>query len=157
MLHTLMIWPLALTNLQCPCLELISNELSGWIFCCVRSAISNPFPTALKTRDAFQVWPVHVTGYIPHSPHTVEIPRALPALQRGTRSGSPTARCCCVGLGSRCCTTGHKTKHAPQKRLEEKWWKGQEMGSSVPKLTLQNKLWHYHSPVNLCGAREAVG
>lgn len=69
MLHTLMIWPLALTNLQCPCLELISNELNEWIFCCVRSAISNPFPTAVKTRDAFQVRPVHVTGYITHHPY----------------------------------------------------------------------------------------
>lgn len=127
-----MIWPLPLTNLQCPCLELISNELSRWIFCCVRSAISNPFPTALKTRDAFQVRPVHVTGYIPHSPYsfTLEIPAALPALTRGTRSGSPPAQCCCMGLGSRCRTTKCRKKQAPQKSFEEKWWEGQE---SVPR------------------------
>lgn len=119
-----MIWPLLLTNLPCPCLELISNELSGWIFCCVRRAISNPFPTALKTRDAFQVWPVHVTGYTPHRPYsfTLEIPGALPALRRGIRSGSPPVECCCTGLGSRRQTAKHRIKQAPQKRLEEKQW-----------------------------------
>lgn len=119
-----MIWPLLLTNLPCPCLELISNELSGWIFCCVRRVISNPFPTALKTRDAFQVWPVHVTGYTPHRPYsfTLEIPGALPALRKGIRSGSPPVKGCCTGLGSRCHTAKHRIKQAPQKRFEEKWW-----------------------------------
>lgn len=116
-----MIWPLLLTNLPCPCLELISNELSGWIFCCVRRAISNPFPTALKTRDAFQVWPVHVTGYTPHRPYslTLEIPGALPALRRGTRSGSPCVQGCHTGLGGRCQTAKHRTEQAPQKRLKK--------------------------------------
>lgn len=119
-----MIWPLLLTNLPCPCLELTSNELSGWIFCCVRSAISNPFPTALKTRDAFQVWPVHVTGYTPHRPRsfTLEIPGALPALRRGIRSGSPPVQRCCPGLGSRRQTPKHRIKQAPQKSFGEKQW-----------------------------------
>lgn len=81
---------IAINNSALSCPELISNELSGWTFCCVRRAISNPFPTALKTRDAFQVWPVHVTGYTPHRPYsfTLEIPGTLPARGRGIRSGS---------------------------------------------------------------------
>lgn len=127
-----MIWTLPLTNLQCPCLELISNELSGWIFCCVRRAISHPFPTVLKTRDAFQVWPVHVTGYIPHSLYsfTLEIPEAFPALGRRTRSGSSSAQHCCVGLDSRCHTAKHSQKQALQKTFEEERWERQE---SVPR------------------------
>lgn len=155
-----MIWPLPLTNLQCPCLELISNELSGWIFCCVRRTISNPFPTALKTRDAFQVWPVHVTGCIPHSPYsfTLEIPAALPALKNGNKKWITPCIMLLYGAQRQMPHTEHREKKTkPHRRLLKRISEKDKTLFPDLLLTLLNKLWHYCSPYCLGCANRAMG
>lgn len=147
MLHSLMIWPLPLTNLQCPCLELISNELSGWIFCCVRRVLAILsqllWKQEMPSRYDLSMWQgASHTALIPslwkfqrHSQHSeweqeVDHPLHNAAVQGWAADATQQS-------------TGEKSK-LHRRRLKRNSEKDKSLFPDLL-LTLLNKLWHYYS------------